>query len=477
MRADKLFGTDGIRGTPGEYPLTDGMLFKIGKGCARLLFHNRAKNYQYQPRIVIGNDTRISCYQIETFLTSGITSCGVDVLLAGTIPTPGLAFLTTLYEADMGLMISASHNRPEDNGIKFFSHSGHKLSEKEEEIMENIIFNTLLNFNEPAINKIGFIHRAEDSRKKYSDFLKSSVPDLDLSGFKIVVDCGNGAVSHIAPELFRNMGAEVFSAGDKPNGTNINVGYGVLHPETISEFVTREGADIGFAFDGDGDRLILADEKGNVLDGDYIMAITGIHMLKHNRLSKNTVVATVMSNWGLEEAIQGAGGRLIRTSVGDKYILETMRKQGLVLGGEQSGHIIFLEHSTTGDAMITALQILKVMKETNKKLSRLSQCMSKLPQVLINVGVRQKRPFDSISRIAQAISYSNARLKGNGRLLVRYSGTEPVARIMVEGRDQQLIQEVANFIADAIKENLGFSVIGAAPEKREPSVKRSVCEG
>lgn len=463
MRADRLFGTDGIRGTPGEYPLSDGMLFKIGKGCAKVLLHNRGPNYQYQPKIVIGNDTRISCYQIEAILASGITSCGVDVLLAGIIPTPGLAYLAKFYEADMGLMISASHNRPEDNGIKFFSHSGHKLSESEEELMENIIFNCLINFNGQITNKIGFIHRIEDGQEKYFDFLKSSIPDLDLRGFKIVVDCGNGAVSHIAPGLFRDIGAQVFSVGDKPNGANINVGYGVLHPETLSEIVTRQGADIGFAFDGDGDRLILSDEKGNILDGDYIMAITGIHMLKQDRLPKNTIVATVMSNWGLEEAIQTAGGRLIRTPVGDKYILEAMRKQELVLGGEQSGHVIFLEHSTTGDAMITALQILKVMKQTNKRLSRLSQCMTKLPQVLVNVEVKQKMPFDSVSRISEAISHSNNRLEGNGRLLVRYSGTEPVARIMVEGKNRQLIEEIANLVAGAIKENLGTEIVPDVP--------------
>ncbi len=457
MNTDKLFGTDGIRGTPGEYPLTDGMLFKIGRAAAMFLLHNQQEKDKHRLKIIIGEDTRISCYKLETILASGITSCGVDLFSTGIIPTPGLAFLTRNLNADMGLMISASHNRPEDNGIKCFSKSGYKLLDNEEEWIENIIFNSLMDPGESDVYKIGSTFRIDDGQNKYIEFLKSSISNLDLRGFKVVVDCGNGAVSHLAPRLFRELGAEVFCVGNKPNGTNINVGFGVLFPENMAEMVIRYNADIGFAFDGDGDRLILSDEKGNVLDGDYIMAIIGTHLLAQNKLPKKIIAATVMSNWGLEEAIQKAGGRLIRTAVGDKYVLEAMLKQGFAFGGEQSGHIISLEHSTAGDALLTALQIVEIMKQTNNRLSRLSECMCKLPQVLINVGVKQKKPFDSISGISQVISSSHARLEGNGRLLVRYSGTEPVARVMVEGKSQHLISEIAELVAGAIKENLGVS--------------------
>ena len=455
FKTHRLFGTDGIRGTPGEYPLTDGMLFKIGRSAAKLLLHRQRGTRTAQPKIIIGNDTRLSCYKLETILTSGITSCGVDVLISGVIPTPGLAFLTRKLKADMGLMISASHNRPEDNGIKFFSETGYKLSENEEEWMERIIFNSLVNSNGMGAYKLGTVTRIENGRFEYIEFLKSSVPNLDLHGFKVVLDCGNGVVSHFAPQLFRELGAEVFCVGNAPNGTNINVGFGVLYPGTMAGLVVRYKADLGFAFDGDGDRLVMSDEKGNVLDGDYIMAIISTYLLKQKRLPKDTVVGTVMSNCGLEEAIKNAGGRLFRTAVGDKYVIDEMLKHGLIFGGEQSGHIIFLEHSTTGDSVITALQMLKIIREADKKLSQLSQCMCKFPQILINVGVRQKKPFESIERISQAISHSNNRLKGSGRLLVRYSGTEPVARVMVEGKDHGLIEEIANSVAAAIREALG----------------------
>ncbi|MFC1658422.1 phosphoglucosamine mutase [Candidatus Omnitrophota bacterium] len=456
MHKERLFGTDGIRGIPGDYPLTDGMLFKIGRSAAKLLLHRQqgATNAPI-PQIIIGNDTRLSGYKLETILRSGITSCGVNVLLGGVVPTPGLAFLTRKFKADMGLMISASHNRPEDNGIKFFSESGYKLSEREEQWMEDIIFSSLLNLDESNIYKLGSVIQVEEGQEQYIGFLKSSVSDLTLGGMKIVVDCGNGSVSNFAPRLFRELGAEVISVGDRPNGTNINVGFGVLHPEKMAEIVTKFRADIGFAFDGDGDRLIMSDEKGNVLDGDYIMAIIGLHLLKQNRLPKKTIVSTVMSNCGFEVAIRTAGGTLLRTDVGDKYVLERMREQGFAFGGEQSGHVIFLEHSTTGDSLITALQVLKTMKETGRKLSQLAQCMNKFPQVLVNVEVKQRKPLESVSEVCQAVSDSNKRLKGNGRILVRYSGTEPVARIMVEGKDMELIEEIANCVAGAIRKKLG----------------------
>ncbi|MFC1592678.1 phosphoglucosamine mutase [Candidatus Omnitrophota bacterium] len=455
MEVNKLFGTDGIRGTPGEYPLTDGMIFKIGKGAAKFLLHNPQIREKERPTIIIGNDTRASSYKIETVLASGITSYGVDVLSIGIIPTPGLAFLVSKFQADLGLMISASHNRPEDNGIKFFAHSGHKLTEDEERLMENIVFDSMINLNGHSTDRKGTVFQVKNAPATYMDFLRSTVSNLDLSGLKIVADCGNGAASCIVAELFRKMGADVYSVGDKPDGTNINVGYGVLFPDNMSKMVTEYNADIGFAFDGDGDRLILSNEKGEILDGDHIMAIIGTQLLKQNKLPKKTIVATIMSNWGFEDAIQMAGGRIVRTAVGDKYIMQSMRKHGLGLGGEQSGHIIFLEHTTTGDALVAALQILKIMKETNKALSELSKCMRKIPQTLVNVEVKEKKPLEEIEEISQAIFKSNARLEGNGRLLVRYSGTEPVARVMVEGKNKELIKEIADFVANKIKECLG----------------------
>ena len=451
---ESLFGTDGIRGTPGKYPLTDGMLFKIGSAAAKLL--RQRKQGTQRPKIIIGKDTRLSCYELETILANGIISSGADVLKVGIVHTPGLAYLTHYFNADMGLMISASHNRPEDNGIKFFSSTGHKLSESEEEWLESIIFSSFIKFDELPSSETGSINTIEDAQVKYMEFLKSCAPDLDLTGLKIVVDCGFGAVANFGPQLLRQLGAEVFPISDRPDGANINVGCGVLHPEVMADMVAKFNADIGLAFDGDGDRLILSDEQGNILDGDYIMAIIGLKLMKENRLTQNTIVTTVMSNFGFEETIKRAGGRLIRTPVGDKYILDAMRKRGFTFGGEQSGHIIFLDYSTTGDALITALQILKVMKETNKKLSRLSQCMRKLPQVLTNVKVREKMPFDSITRVSEVINQSKDRLESIGRLLVRYSGTEPVARIMVEGKDERLIKEIADTIAKAIQDTLGI---------------------
>ena len=453
---EKLFGTDGIRGVPGEYPLTDGMLFKIGRGVANFLLHNRKDGVNHRPKVIIGEDTRISCCKLETILTGGMTSCGVDVVSCGTVPTPGLAFLTHKLKADMGMMISASHNRPEDNGIKLFSESGYKLSEGEEEWIEKIVYSSLVNFDEVTTQQVGSVSQVKHAQKDYIDFLMSTVPSLNLKGLKIVLDCSNGAVSSYAPVLFRQMNAEVFSIGDKPNGMNINVGHGVLHPENMAGLVKKYNADIGFAFDGDGDRLIFADEKGNILDGDYIMAIIGINLIKKNRLPKKTIAATVMSNFGFEQAINDAGGRVIRTVVGDKYVLEAMRRQSLALGGEQSGHIIMLKHSTTGDALVAALQLLKIMNKCDKRLSELSQCMRKFPQVLINVKVKQKESFDSMPSVSQAISESNERLKGVGRILVRYSGTEPLARVMVEGKDDVLIKEIANRVADTIENDLGL---------------------
>ena len=457
----KLFGTDGIRGTPGEYPLTDEMLYKIGKACANLLNYQKGV-INSRLKIIIGKDTRQSCEKIEKILTDAISSCGIEVILAGTIPTPGLAFLTKRFKADMGIMISASHNKATDNGIKFFSHSGHKLSQKQEKLIEKIIFNASVELGALSLDSAGPASLPagrqacfEEVPRIYIDFLKSKAKDLSLAGLKITVDCAYGALSYIGPAVFQELGAEVHSANNEPDGHNINLNCGALYPENLAKLVVKYNADIGFAYDGDGDRVIIADEEGKILDGDYIMAIIGLHLLKKDLLPKNTIVTTVMSNYGLEEAVVNAGGRLIQTDVGDRNVTETLIENNLILGGEQSGHIVFLNHSTTGDAVIVCLEILKVMKETGKKLSELRQCMSKCPQVLINVKVKEKKPFEQIPQVWERISHCNSRLNGNGRILVRYSGTEPVARIMVEGKNKELIEEIAASLAEGIKQALG----------------------
>lgn len=451
----KLFGTDGIRGTPGEYPLTEAIIFKIGKACANISYRlNGATNLHHT--IIIGKDTRLSGEKIEKILANGIASCGVNVLLAGIIPTPGLAFLTRHFKADIGIMISASHNQAKDNGVKFFSKAGYKLSLKNEELIEKLIFSNIVELDALPVNQPGLVSQVKDSQKLYIDFLKSSAKDLELKGLKIVIDCAYGAFSRIAPVIFKELGAEVYSTNDQPNGANINLSCGALYPENMAKLVTRYKADIGFAYDGDGDRVILSDEKGNILDGDYIMAIIGLHLLKRDKLPRNTLVTTVMSNYGLQEVVENAGGRLIQTEVGDRYVTEELLKSNLILGGEQSGHIVFLNQSTTGDAMITCLEILKVIKEAKNELSQLAQCMRKYPQVLINVKVKEKKPFEHIPEVQERISLSNSRLTGNGRLLVRYSGTEPVARIMVEGRDEDLITDIAHSLAEQIRQEIGY---------------------
>jgi len=450
----KLFGTDGIRGTPGEYPLTDAVISKIGKACANILYCERGTTNHYL-KIVIGKDTRLSCETIEKILSHSISSCGVEVILAGTVPTPGLAFLTRKLKADMGIMISASHNQAKDNGIKFFSNSGYKLTLSQEEKIERLVFNGLIELDALPFNSVASVSQLKDGQRIYIDFLKAHFPDLGLKGLKIVLDCAYGATSNIAPLLFKELGAQVHSLNDRPNGANINLNCGALYPQNLAKIVSQYNADIGFSYDGDGDRVILSDEKGNILDGDHIMAIIGIDLLQRKQLPDNTIVTTTMSNFGFREAIENAGGRLIQTDVGDRNVAEALIKNNLLLGGEQSGHIIFLNRSSTGDALITSLEILKVMKETNKKLSELSQCMRKLPQVLVNVRVKEKKPFEYIPCIQERISHSESRLNGNGRLLVRYSGTEPVARIMVEGQDEALIKDIADSLAAQIKQELG----------------------
>jgi len=448
----KLFGTDGVRGIANVYPMTAEVAMQLGRAIAYVF-----KKEPRRHKIVIGKDTRLSGYMIENAMVAGICSMGVDVMLVGPLPTPGIAFITSSMRADAGVVISASHNPYQDNGIKFFSRDGFKLPDEMELEMERFISSDNDPTHRPTASDIGKAYRIDDAIGRYVVFAKNTFPrELTLDGLKIAVDCANGAAYKVAPEVLYELGAEVFPVGIIPNGENINSNCGSLHPEVVAKLVKEKKADIGIALDGDGDRAILVDEKGKVLDGDHIMAILATRMLKHKTLEKNTLVATIMSNMGLEEAVRKAGGKVIRTAVGDRYVAEEMLKGGYNLGGEQSGHIIFMDHTTTGDGIISALQVLAVMVREGKRPSELSKVMTRFPQILINVKVKEKRDIARVLQVAKRIKEVEKKLDGNGRLSVRYSGTEPLARVMVEGRDSKEIKKMANYIAEAIEEELGI---------------------
>jgi phosphoglucosamine mutase len=452
----KLFGTDGVRGVANVYPMTAEMAMQIGRAAAYIFKVGKKRH-----RIVIGKDTRLSGYMLESSLVAGICSMGVDVLLVGPLSTPGIANITSSMRADAGVVISASHNPFEDNGIKFFSHDGFKLPDDIELKIEDLIFSGKIDNLRPTAKEVGKAYRIQDAAGRVVVFLKSTFPkDLDLSGLKIVLDCANGAAYKIAPWVFEELGAEVIAIGVKPNGTNINADCGSLHPEVISEAVKHHGADLGIALDGDADRVIFVDEYGNVVDGDKIMAICATDMIKKGTLKKNTLVGTVMSNMGLDIAMKKAGGEIIKTAVGDRYVVEEMLKGGYNLGGEQSGHMIFLDHNTTGDGVLSALQVLAIMQRDQKRLSELAMVMHSLPQVLVNVRLSEKKDIMQIPEIAGVIKDVEERLKGEGRVLIRYSGTEPLLRIMLEGNDECEIRNWANEIASAVAEKLGGETRG-----------------
>jgi phosphoglucosamine mutase len=447
----KLFGTDGVRGVANVYPMTSEMAMQIGRAAAYIF-----KNGHKRHRIVIGKDTRLSGYMIENALAAGICSMGVDVLLVGPLPTPGIANITSSMRADAGVVISASHNPFQDNGIKFFCRDGFKLPDEMELKMEELIFSKKIDSLRPIANEVGKAFRIDDAAGRYVVFLKSSFPkDLDLTGMKIVLDCANGAAYKVAPAVLEELGAEIIPVGVKPNGTNINAGCGSLHPEVISEKVKEQRADLGIALDGDADRVIFVDEFGNEVDGDHIMAICATDMIKRRKLRKNTLVATVMSNMGLDIAVRKAGGKVVKTAVGDRYVVEEMRKGGYNLGGEQSGHMIFLDFNTTGDGMLSALQVLAIMRRQKKTLSELAQVMIPLPQVLVNVRVSEKRDIMTIPEVALLIKDIEGNLKDAGRILIRYSGTEPLLRVMLEGQDKYQIAGWAHEIADMVGKKIG----------------------
>lgn len=447
----KLFGTDGVRGVANVYPMTSEMAMQIGRAAAYIF-----KNGHKRHRIVIGKDTRLSGYMIENALAAGICSMGVDVLLVGPLPTPGIANITSSMRADAGVVISASHNPFQDNGIKFFSRDGYKLPDEMEIRMEELIFSKKIDSLRPIATEVGKAFRIDDAVGRYVVFLKSTFPkDLDLAGMKIVLDCANGAAYKVAPAVLEELGAEVIAVGVKPNGTNINAGCGSLHPEVISEAVKEHRADLGIALDGDADRVIFVDEFGNEVDGDHIMAICATDMLEKKKLRKNTLVATVMSNMGLDIAVKKAGGKVVKTAVGDRYVVEEMRRKGYNLGGEQSGHMIFLDHNTTGDGVLSALQVLAIMRRRNKTLSELAGVMVQLPQVLLNVRVAEKKDIMIIPEVAGLIRKIEQELKDDGRVLIRYSGTEPLLRIMLEGPDKYQIAGWAKEIADLVEIKIG----------------------
>ena len=451
MTMRKLFGTDGVRGVANIYPMTAEIAMQIGRAIAYVF-----KKEPRRHKIVIGKDTRLSGYMLENAMVAGICSMGVDVMLVGPLPTPGIAFITSSMRADAGVVISASHNPYQDNGIKFFSRNGFKLPDKLEKEIEDFIFKNNEPSHRPTASDIGKAYRIDDAIGRYVVFAKNTFPkELTLNGLKIAVDCANGAAYKVAPEVFYELGADVFPIGVKPDGENINDRCGSLYPEAVAKLVKEKKADIGIALDGDGDRIILIDEKGRVLDGDYLMAIAAANMLKQGTLKNKTLVTTIMSNMGIEEAVKKGGGRIIRTKVGDRYVTEEMLKGGYNLGGEQSGHIIFMDHTTTGDGIISALQALAIMVKENKRLSELAAVMRTYPQVLINVKVKEKKDLTKNPQIAKRIKEIENKLNGNGRLSVRYSGTEPLARVMLEGKDVKEIKTMAKYIADAIAKELG----------------------
>lgn len=441
----KYFGTDGVRGRANVEPLTADFALKLGRAAAGLF-----KNDDTHRKIIIGKDTRLSCYMFETALVSGICSAGIDAVMVGVIPTPAIAFLTKSIRADAGVVISASHNPYYDNGIKFFNANGYKLADITEHEIERMIEN-----NEPSLSpdEIGKAYRIEGIGR-YVEFVKSTFPkNIDLKGLKIVVDCANGASYKVAPLALRELGAELILINVSPDGKNINDNCGAVHPEDMAQAVIENKADVGISFDGDADRVIFADEKGCIVDGDKIMGICAIDMMESGRLKNNTIVATVMSNIGFEFSMNKKGVQLIRSQVGDRYVMEDMMKTGCNLGGEQSGHLIFSDYNTTGDGLISALQLLGIMVKTGKSLSELCHFIETYPQILKNVIVTKKVPIDELVKTKTLIDKIEKELGASGRLLVRYSGTENKLRIMLEGKNEEQLNIYAEDIADmAVRE-------------------------
>lgn len=447
MSQRKFFGTDGVRGRANIAPMTPELALRLG----RAITHVARKRARRAPRIVIGKDTRLSGYMIETALCAGICAMGGRVMVSGPIPTPAVANLTHSMRADAGVVISASHNPFADNGIKLFGPDGFKLPDEEELEIERLLDDPVLDRG-PTGAGVGSAVRLDDARGRYIVYAKATFPsDLTLNGFRVVVDAAHGAAYRVAPEVFSELGADVVSLGVRPNGRNINRRCGALHPEQVQSEVLKREAHLGIALDGDADRVIIVDEKGRLVDGDAVMALCATRMLREGRLAGNTLVATVMSNMGLDRALEAHGGRVVRTAVGDRYVVEEMRRSGLSFGGEQSGHLIFLDHATTGDGIVAALQVLAIMAREQRPLSELAHVMERVPQVLESVVLPTRRPLSDMAELSARIAHYERELGKEGRILVRWSGTETKLRLMAEGPHPDELQRLISDLAEAAR--------------------------
>lgn len=460
-KPQKIFGTDGVRGTANVEPVTAETALKLGRAAAHVF-----KNLERRPRqgnrgkhkIVIGKDTRLSGYLLENAISSGILSMGVDVLFIGPLPTPGVAYVTRSLRADAGIVITASHNPYADNGIKFFRADGYKLDDQIEDEIENLVFSGKIENIRPTADEIGKAVRIDDALGRYIEFAKASFPrGMTLEGLRVVVDCGHGAAYKSTPCVLRELDAEVIVYGNQPDGMNINRDCGSMHPENLCRKVVEHKAHLGIAHDGDADRVLLCDETGALIDGDDIMAIASLAMLAQKTLAEKTLVTTVMSNAGLEAAVKAAGGKVVRTAVGDKNVIDEMLKHGFNFGGEQSGHLIFRDYSSTGDGLVAALQVLQIMRAKQAPLSKLAKCWARFPQLVTNVKVREKKPFEQLDGLTKLVSQAETELKGQGgRVFLRYSGTEPKARLLLEGRDARVLEKWSQKICGVIQKQIGL---------------------
>jgi phosphoglucosamine mutase len=454
----KIFGTDGVRGTANIEPVTAETALKLGRAAGHVFknleTHSRGRG---KYKIVIGKDTRLSGYMLENAISSGVLSMGVDVLFIGPLPTPGVAYVTRSLRADAGIVITASHNPYDDNGIKFFRADGYKLDDQIEARIEGLVFSGEIESIRPTAGAIGKAVRIDDALGRYIEYAKTSFPrGMTLEGLRVVVDCAHGAAYKSTPCVLRELGAEVIVYGNHPDGMNINKECGSMHPEQMCQKVFEHRADIGIAHDGDADRVLLCDETGTMIDGDDIMAIAGRDMLEAGQLSEKTLVTTVMSNNGLDEFIKKHGGSVVRTAVGDKNVIDEMLRNGSNFGGEQSGHLIFRDYSTTGDGLVCALQMLRIMKTSDKPLSKLAHCWTRFPQLVTNVKVREKKPFEQLDGVMKLVEQAEDAVKAEGgRVLLRYSGTEPKARLLMEGRDLSVLEKHSKLICEAIKKHVG----------------------
>ena len=445
----RLFGTDGIRGIANVDPLTPELAFRVGRQLVATLGEHGTERV----RVVIGRDTRISGELLESAMVAGVLSAGGECYSVGVLPTPGIALLTRALEAQGGIVLSASHNPYEDNGIKLFSAQGTKFPDAWEDEIERRL--TGEDTAPRAQGKhIGRLHVYDRAEQYYVDYLCRCFP-LDLAGMTVAIDCAHGATHRVAPSVFRRLGARVVALGAKPDGININAGVGALFPQALQKRVRATAAQIGFAFDGDGDRLISVDHLAEIRDGDYALAIAARHMARGHRLKGQCVVTTVMANLGLDESLAAAGIEIVKTQVGDRYVHEEMQRRGANLGGEQSGHLLFLDHAPAGDGILSALALLHVVRESGESLAALASCMRKFPQVLVNVPVRSKPPFDAVRGLQDKVTAFEREMNGSGRVLIRYSGTEPLARVMIEGADGTRIQSMADELAGVIRSQLG----------------------